>query len=177
MGKNVKMQLIEQGTFDSQRDVLKLGIIDWNRLNGYWPNMADALDTIGNSLIGRASYTVVDTDLCSAPERDDWPGWKHAGRHAELGRLWWNTFRAQCPESELRFHDEPDFSGVFRFPELPEQWFWGDIGRVSASSFSLTMKKLNAHDLWISVLNEERQVIIEPFVSIKQAWVQMFIKP
>jgi len=110
--------------------------------------------------------------LRAAPERDDWPGWKHVGAHELLGKLYWNWFY-QRPMGDLHFSDSPDFHGRITFPDSPNRDFWGDIGKVSASTFIGSLKMMDANDLWISVLDERTQVVIEPLVSIKELWLSM----
>jgi hypothetical protein len=44
---------------------------------------------------------------------------------------------------------------------------YGDIGQVSVSTFVLeVLPRLRKHDLWVSVLNDRRQVILEPLVDL-----------
>ena len=74
---------------------------------------------------------------------------------------------------DLHFSDSPDFHGRITFPDSPNRDFWGDIGKVSASTFIGSLKMMDANDLWISVLDERTQVVIEPLVSIKELWLSM----
>jgi len=153
------MEVIEQEFFTSELDIMKLGIIDWNRLNGSWRNPQDALQTISSWFLLGAAYTIIQQDLTEFPDRDDWPGWRHAGRHDRLGRLYWNAFYGS-DMGTITFADEPDFSGTLVFPRY-KRHFWGDIGKVSAQCFAMTQKCMRKGDLWISVLDERTQVIIE----------------
>ena len=43
--------------------------------------------------------------------------------------------------------------------------FYKDIGRVSAQAFAIQLKKMHCGDIWISVLDSETQVIIEPMTN------------
>jgi hypothetical protein len=61
-------------------------------------------------------------------------------------------------------------------PDSGISHFWGDIGKVSAQIFALTQKELGAHDLWISVVDEHTQIIIEPFVNLRDRWASMLMK-
>lgn len=162
------MKVLKQALFTDPFEIMELGIIDWGRLNGTWPNEGAAVKTIGRGLLGNATYTSIERDLRGYPERADWPGWQHAGNHEYLGRLYWNMFRATFPHSELVFADEPDFYGTIREGGI-EQSLWGDIGRVSAQCFALTVGRMRPGDLWVSVLDEQRQVIIESHHDYQQA--------
>jgi hypothetical protein len=104
------MPVEEQGLIESERDIMKLDIIDWNRLNGSWANSFDALQTIASWFVQKAYFTVVKHDLRFAPNID-WPGWKHAGSHEYLGHLYWNDFYYR-QRGNLVFSDEPGFFGV-----------------------------------------------------------------
>src|SRR6266702_7478194 len=133
--EHVGMEVIAQKIFKSELDIMKLNIIDWNCLNGSWRNPADAVRTISSWFLGRAVYTIAREDLAEFPERDDWPGWKHVGRHERLGRLYWNAFYGS-DMGTITFADEPDFSGTLIFPGY-KRHFWGDIGKVSAQCFAM----------------------------------------
>jgi len=173
-GSSVQMPVVEQRLIESERDIMKLDIIDWNRLNGSWANSFDALQTIASWFAHKAYYTVVKHDLRFAPNID-WPRWKHAGSHEYLGHLYWNDFYYR-QRGNLVFSDEPDFHGTLNHPDGGISHFWGDIGKVSAQIFALTQKELGAHDLWISVVDEHTQIIIEPFVNLRDQWASMLIK-
>ncbi len=62
-GSSVQMPVVEQKLIESERDIMKLDIIDWNRLNGSWANSFDALQTIASWFAHNAYYTVVKHDL------------------------------------------------------------------------------------------------------------------
>jgi hypothetical protein len=47
-GSSVQMPVVEQRLIESERDIMKLDIIDLNRLNGSWANSFDALQTIAS---------------------------------------------------------------------------------------------------------------------------------
>lgn len=162
-------RIIEQNLISSQYDFVKLDIIDWNRLNGTSETPADAMRDISSWFIGRACYTIVEHDLRHAPIRNDFPQWQHVGRrHAALARLFWNDFLHHYPKSDLHFADEPDFSGTLECRDGTRASFWGDIGKVSASAFGLTtIRQMQEHTLWISVLDERRQVIIETIADLQ----------
>lgn len=51
------MEILEQGTFSSLRDVTKLNIVDWGRLNGSFNDPYEAMETIASWLVGLASYS------------------------------------------------------------------------------------------------------------------------
>lgn len=165
------MKILEQGTIKDSYDIMKLNIIDWNRLNGSWSNAGEALKTITSWFKGRAQYSIVEYDLTIAPNRNDWPEWNHIGNHERMGRLYWNTFKGREIEGEtLVFSDAPDFYGkMVAFEGCSRKFvdFWGDIGRVSAQAFAITQKSMRAHDIWISLPDEKHQIIIEVQSDIK----------
>ena len=166
------MKIIEQKTFTSELDIVSLDIIDWNRLNGSWENPAEAIRTISSWFLNQASYTIAEFDLTKVPQHDGWPGWQHAGNHEYLGRLYWNAFQ-HAQMGTIRFHDAPDFSGVLSKNGCIQN-FWGDIGKASAQCFALTQKGMMPGDIWISVLNERRQVIIENTIDITTRLAKRF---
>src|SRR6266567_6954646 len=66
--EHMGMEVIEQKIIKSELDIMKLNIIDWNRLNGSWRNPADAVRTISSWFLGRAMYTIAREDLTEFPE-------------------------------------------------------------------------------------------------------------
>lgn len=154
------VKVLEQGLIRDEYDILKLDIVDLGRRNGYWKNPADALRYLVTTLAGRAYYSIKQCDLCEAPARDDWPGWEHVGYHEEMGKLYWNWFHARYT-GETSFSDSPDFFGHLRFEDGHTAQFWGDIGQVSLSGFAAALNQMSTHDIWISVLNEKKQISIE----------------
>lgn len=120
------MKVIEEGWIQSKEDLLKLDIVDWNRLIDYWDNTREALESISSWLEGHTRYAIVQCSMGKAPQRDDWPGWDHVGNHAQMGRIFWNWFY-QKNRGELHLSDSPDFHGILRLPNWPEKRFWGDI--------------------------------------------------
>jgi hypothetical protein len=154
--------------FKSQFDLMALNIVDWNRLNGYWDNPAEALETLSSWFVGTSYYTVVDLDITKAPERDDFPGWEHVGGHERIGKLYWNWFHASL-KGKLVFSDSPDFYGEIQIGDKI-QHFWGDIGKVSPFALAQTQKSMDIGDLWISIVSTKQQVVIEPVVSLVNLW-------
>lgn len=156
------MKVLEQKEFSSPEDIGNLHIIDFNRCNGLWNNNPfKAIQAVSSMLVGRASYTVIDHDLRMYPDRNDFPTWQHAGDHYDLGRLYWNMFHATYV-GELRFSDMPDFSGTLTTTAGVIQNIYGDIGVVSVSSFAVeALVRMNTGDIWVSVLDEKTQVILE----------------
>lgn len=157
--------IVKTAPFQSEEDLLRLDIIDWDRLHGYWDSSAEAVRAISSWLIGTSIYVVIRCNLYEAPERDDWPGWRHTGRHPEIGRLYWNWFHWR-KQGHLFFSDAPDFYGKLQLPDGRLHSFLGDIGRVSPPTFIQAFKSLGAHEFWISVLDPHTQVLIEPLMSI-----------
>lgn len=163
-------RIIKQCEIQSIDDLVNLDIIDWHRLNGTSSSPLVAMRDVSSWFIGRAGYTIIECDLHQFPTRDDWPGWEHSGNHEGIGRLYWNYFYAQHPDSQLTFSDEPDFYG---FLKTSNAHFWGDIGKVSVSAFALTtIRKMKAHDIWISIPDYKTQVIIETFENFQELFSQ-----
>ena len=126
---------------------------------------------VPNWLMKNANYTIAHVPLrrrpaCGVP----WPGWKQGGRQEDLGRLFWNSFLG-TNKGTLTFADEPDFEGTYLADCRPEEPFqvYGDIGKVSASTFAFTLPRMREGDLWISVLDEETQVILETLIDLRAA--------
>jgi hypothetical protein len=155
--------VLDHGIIRSMGDFVRLGIVDWMRYKPYWRSPQQAMRVVSAPFINKMSFLVAQLDLHEYPERNDFPGWKHVGAHEELGRLYWNHFHYVF-EGELRFHDQPDFSGVIIHRDRePAEWpFWGDIGQVSPITLLDTSRALLSHTMWISVLDEQTQIIIEP---------------
>src|SRR5438552_951850 len=109
------IEVIEQGRLSSRKKVATLGCFDWSRFNGYWDESSEAIDCVASWLVGRSTYTLLRTNLCNAPERDDFPGWRHNGNHVEMGKRYWNWFHARY-HGTLHFADQPDFGGTFILP-------------------------------------------------------------
>lgn len=145
-------------------DILELDIIDFNRLNGVFRDTREALETVFSWFNNTAVVTdaIID-DFFDAPKRIDWPGWDHCGNHPEIGELYWNWFFWKGLGT-IQFSDSPDFHGT-----IGDKLFFGDIGKVSASTFALTQKGMGSHDLWISILdNGRRHIIVETQIDISE---------
>lgn len=167
------MTIVETGRFKSRRDILKLNVVDWNRLINYWDNIDEAVEAISSCLIGIADYSIIECDMNAAPQRDDWPGWNHVGTHEQMGYLFWNWFHWK-KKGIIHFSDSPDFSGKLILPNYPATKFYGDIGLVSAPTFIRTLKIMDANEIWITVVDSHTQIVIEPQVSIRQLWMDLF---
>jgi hypothetical protein len=163
-------RIIEQGTIRTSDDISKLQIINWSRLNGDFDNNpARVMQFITGWLMNKANYTIAHVPLRTYPALATWPGWKQGGRQEELGRLFWNSFLA-AGTATLTFSDEPDFEGTILTDARPEPFqVYGDIGKVSASTFTFTLARMSEGDLWISVLDEETQVILELLFDLHDA--------
>lgn len=171
-----KTHIVETGLIKTAKDLVKLNIVDWNRLNGYWDNPQEAAESISSWLIaGECHYSIYKDDITKAPNRGDWPGWRHVGNHPEMGRLFWNWFHLN-KNGTIHFSDSPDFHGTFLSPINPsdESTFYGDIGLVSASTFMHTMRNFSENYMWISVVDHDTQILIEPMFSIRQIWFNWF---
>jgi len=154
----------------SMRDIVNLNIIAWENLNGCWENALDAMETISSWFIDRAVVTQAKiNDFDNAPPSDKPFAWSHTGNHVPIGEKYHNWFDWVHPKDELHFSDSPDFYG-----RMGEALFWGDIGRVSASTFAMTQKGMGKGDIWISLLRDgSHQVIIEAQYSICEAYGAM----
>lgn len=156
-------ETLEEGEFiKSPGDLARLNIIDFNRYKTYWKSPSHALDIIASYIVG-FRYSIVKIYPYRCPERSDFPGWKHAGRHEDVGRLFWNFFKYVFDEqSKLYFHDQPDLSGSIYNASLDPNTrvFHGDIGLVSPITFLDTNKFTFAPHMWISV-NEDILTILE----------------
>ena len=159
-------------------DILSLDIIDFNRLNGYWDNPAQALDTIFSWFnpelyCGYNVATITKVRIPNfndAPIRTDFPGWSHVGGHEAIAKDYWDWFYWNHPGGNLHLSDSPDFYGNFEDGTM----FWGDIGKVSASAFAITQKTMGANDLWISIPGGgSTQTIIETHIDIKAAFYNL----
>lgn len=153
---------------ETPEEILNLGIFDWNRLNGYWDGVGDALRTIESWLL--PGFEVFDI------EANDWnlseievPGffWEHVGNHVETGGKYWNWFYNTHPDGKLVFSDSPDFYGTLF---NGEHRFWGDIGKVSPSAFMSVIHMFREGDLWITINGGSRQVVLEALYSPEEAW-------
>ena len=161
-------RIVETGIFRSSKDLVRLQIVNWRGLNGSWASYHDARRSISSWLVGLACYTVVEVDMPAAPQQPGWPDWEHIGRHPEIGRLFWNWFHHTQPKgSELSFGDAPDFRGLIRWPDGAVARLWGDVGRVSAQAFALSLMDMGPHDVWLSVCDERRHVAIEPVCDLR----------
>ncbi len=159
--------LLEEGNFSLESDLMALDIIDFDRLNGYWPNPGAAMRTIFSHIKdGRASYSIYQVpDFDSVPSREDFPKWKHTGDHLQLGKRFWNWFLFKFPQYELNLMDSPDFQAIKRTGERSD-WIWGDFGRVSASAFAWSQKMMRPGHIWISVMDDGyRHVVITSHID------------
>jgi hypothetical protein len=157
--------ILDHGIIRSVGDFVRLGIVDWTRYKPYWKSPQQAMEIVSSHFMKRMGFLVAHLDLYEYPDRDDFPGWKHAGRHEELGRLYWNHFHAVF-SGKMHFHDQPDFSGVIIHKDRsPTDWsFWGDLGQVSPITILDISRALLPHTMWISVLDTQTQVVIEPLL-------------
>lgn len=156
--------ILEQGIISSVGDFVRLNIVDWKR-HKPCKSEQQAMDVVSSWFVNRFAYTIAKVDLFKYPERDDFPGWKHAGNHEEIGQMFWNHFK-YCFDGELRFHDSPDFSGViYHRNSTPQEYpFYGDIGKVSPMAIRDIIDGLYPYTLWISVVDEHTQVILERLI-------------
>jgi hypothetical protein len=166
---------IEHGLIRSEKDIMRLNIIDWKRHNP-WASPQAAMDTIFSWFNLAAHYTIMDDDMDKYPARDDFPGWKHVGNHVLYAKSYWNWFQYHHGDyGELTFDDSPDFYGQFNFPDGVKR-FWGDIGQCSCGAIARSQKQMDAGDLWISIRESGTQIIIEPTISIRERFQSQFFE-
>lgn len=169
------MKVLDHKLIQSEQDIMKLNIIDWKR-HDPWPDPQAAMHTIFSWFNKNAHYTILEENLETAPDRDDFPGWHHTGDHEGFGRLYWNWFQHwHGSHGELHFSDSPDFYGKFHNPD-GAKWFWGDVGQCSAQALARSQKQMNAGDLWISLTSINIQVVIETSVDLINLFEQMLYK-
>lgn len=166
---SIPMKVVKEGWITSTRDFVSLKIVDWTRIQLYWQNSLDAMESISSWFVGRAYYQIIDINLTKYPERDDFPTWKHIGdSHNKLGRLYWNHFKYSFHESSvLTFGDCPDLQGKIVSHDLQERCsFCGDIGEVSPIGMREGIQMLNKNTYWISVQDAGTIVLIIPQCDI-----------
>ena len=156
-------------------DILALDIIDFNRLNGYWKNSAEALNTIWSwvTLNGKGGFFAsrIEPEDWGQYERADFPEWKHVAYHVGVARDYWCWFmNTQKSEGDyLRFSDSPDFYG-----SVSKKNFWGDIGKTSPNAFMQSIKQMNDGDLWISLIDDGIcHIVLEARYSPRKTWAEM----
>jgi hypothetical protein len=104
--------------------------------------------------------------------KDKHGNWSHGtgntGGHNELGMSYahWALYEAAIVD-EINLSDAPDFQGV-----MGKRILIGDIGRCSPAAFAEGLRLLHAHDIWVSVLDAETQLIIEPAYNICE-WLML----
>lgn len=154
-------QVISQKILVDSLDLEELHIIDWSRFKPTWKNTSEAIRGLGAIVRGHFAATLVSYDLRQEPERSDFPqDWEHQGSsHNALARVFWNFYRNH-QMGEIALSDKPDFGGTFVHGEQTVD-VWGDFGQVSPISFLLTIWSMKKGDLWVSVPDEQHQVILE----------------
>lgn len=170
------MKIISRKLITDPMDIMRADIIDFGRLNGYFENSAEALNTIFSWFNRMAVITHIEIDdFLDAPKRNDWPGWEHVGNHSEWGEQLWNWFHWKNPAGEIMFSDSPDFRG---FVDKDAGWsgpiFHGDLGLASPIAFVEAQSGMRAHDLWVTHKNDRQICCIEPQVSIVDLRSGMF---
>lgn len=169
------IEMLEPKTFETPYDLLHLEFIDWNRYGRFAKNMGDAVYGILNILKDDAAYSVIKTDLCSAPERDDFPDWHHVGtRHVPIAKSFWNWFYERH-NGTLVFTDAPDFGGHINWPDGKVSTIIGDIGKVSVDAFVEGLRYISSeNDFWISIPDFETQIIIQFRGCIREICLEKF---
>jgi hypothetical protein len=165
------MRLIECGIISSANDLARLKIIDYGRA-AYCESRHHAKFATAKWLINHTIYYKIEDDLTQYEERSDWKKWSHPGNHPLIGKLYWNWFHS-LHTGKLVFGDEPDFWGHYE-TDNGLQKFWGDIGKVSATTFLWTITKLGQNDIWISVVDSKTQVLLCPLYNIREVFQERF---
>ena len=158
------------------RDILSLDIVDLNRLNGYWSNPAECIDSMWSWLTmnGKGGFFAswVEPDTWGQHTREDFPEWKHVGNHVSVGIDYWAWFMStrQNDSDSLSFSDSPDFYG-----DIGSNHFWGDIGKCSPDVITRTVKQMQAGDLWISLVGDgSLHIVLEARYSPMLEWSKTF---
>ena len=91
-----------------------------------------------------------------AKEHGEWRHKSYRGPHETLGMAyaWWATKNSGL--KKLQLADSPDLSA-----ECGNRRAAGDIGRCSPLAFLEGLRSLEFHSLWISVLDESTQILVE----------------
>lgn len=154
-------------------DFLKLGIVDFNKLGSYWENKTDAVNCISSwvSPGGMSGFSVMEytPEDWKMYERDDFPIWRKKNispKKKEMAKNYWDWFMTYQYKykKELAFYSNPDFCGT-----LDNTKFYGNIGKISPVDFSIAIKGLEKHDLWITLLNDGgKQIIMEALYSLSE---------
>lgn len=165
------MRLIETGIITSPHDLARLKIIDYGRAS-YCESRDHAKIATAQWLINHTVYFKIEDDLTRYEERSDWKRWIHPGNHPEIGKLYWNWFHS-THTGKLIFADEPDFWGHYETDDGLRR-FWGDIGKVSATTFLWTITKLGEGDIWISVVDFKTQILLCPLYNIREVFQERF---
>ena len=102
--------------------------------------------------------------------------WKHVGkRHTELGMAW-AAWALGIAEMDIYLTDSPDIRGTWTVPH-GKMNILGDIGRCTFSAWLNGVHGLRKPgDLWISVLDENTQVIIEMKGYLSKAMSRLMAK-
>lgn len=159
------MKVIKSGLIDSEDTLVRLGIVDFGRNNDkLFDGPHNAIRLVSLFCVKTMSYTVLEQDLEQYEAQPGMPDWHHIGVHEGIGRRYWNMFKTHFPSSVIEFHDSPDFSGELREPHMDVD-FAGDIGTVSASAFLDSLRHMLPGDLWISIVSDKMQVILEAHLS------------
>lgn len=169
-----EITLLEHDVIRSVGDFLRLHLVDWNRYKEYWTSPQHAMDIVSSWFIGAYYYYILEVDLWAYPQRDDFPGWKHAGDHEEQGQLYWNHFHYLF-DGDLHFGDAPDFSGII-YREQPRKplRIYGDFGQTSPIVMREATGYLHVPDtLWVSVQDAKRLIVLEPLLQKQPRKMQL----
>lgn len=118
-----------------------------------------------------------DLDLSYADAYRQYVGeWNHVGkRHTELGMAW-AAWALGIAEMDIYLTDSPDIRGTWTVPH-GKMNILGDIGRCTFSAWLNGVHELRKPgDLWISVLDENTQVIIEMKGYLSKAMSSLMAK-
>lgn len=160
---NPEITIIEQGPILTPQDFLRLDIVDWTRIKRSGGKPREIMDSLTTWFVKTSIYHIIQTNLCDYPERDDFPQWNHSGTyHRDIAEVFWNHFHYRFPKSTLAFDDCPDFYGEIVYSSDERVQIIGDIGKVSPFGLRNAIPMLNGSSLWISVVDLNTLILIEP---------------
>ena len=97
--------------------------------------------------------------------KSEYGEWEHkTGKKHNLLGMAFGYWMKETKNIVIELSDSPDFYGEF---PIDQNKIIGDIGKATFPALLNGLRQLTFHNLWISVLDEKTQVIIEFFFSIE----------
>lgn len=87
-------------------------------------------------------------------ENGEWD--HHGGSHNRLGEKYAGFMILRNDVNKFRLKDSPDFAFYMK-----GNWCEGDIGRCSGVAIFNAIRSIEKHSLWVSVLSEETEIVVE----------------